>query len=148
MSDHRIVEILNTLKTIVEANTLGQAVQINQLDPFGEGENGFNIVLGEDTPVGGSGPQTTQYVDSEADIFIDCYATASATEWWLTVIDMRKEVHQLLMADHTLGLSYVLDVRVLGAEEPAARKESAQVLTRLRTLWQIQYRTSITDPSN
>lgn len=54
----------------------------------------------------------------------------------------REEVTQVLLADHTQGLAFVLDTRELGADEPALNGGGEQPVGVMRTRWQIDYRRS------
>ena len=59
---------------------------------------------------------------------------------------IRREVWVAMMADRTLGLPYVIDVRPLGDNEPELSDELEKGAARQRLFFLVKYRHSVADP--
>ena len=58
---------------------------------------------------------------------------------------IRSEVFAAMMADRTLGLAYVVDVDLIGDDEPEFTGESDQIVGRQQMNFVVKYRHSWTD---
>jgi hypothetical protein len=123
MADARAEQIIAAIKTLLTGlATTGQNVQRGQIYEHEKAKlPALSITMGEDSPVS---EQQTGLVDWELTVsiqsvaeIIDAYtATESALDTLLNLI--RKEVHAAIMADHTLGLDFVIDISPGPANEP------------------------------
>lgn len=106
---------------------------------------GYNVVLGPDAPLSELGASNLSFIDWEQLLFIDCYERSILVDADATFLDMRRNVHRALMADHTQGLSFVTTTIAGGADEPTIDDEGERKNLVYRTNWIFQLRTSIGD---
>lgn len=106
-----------------------------------------SVRFGEDVPIDDDGASNFAFLDSLLAIEIDHKVLEVDEETALSALmEMRRETHIALMADRSLGLSFVIDTRYGGASAPARdiTELCAGVLT---SRWFVHYRMTITDPA-
>lgn len=104
----------------------------------------LSVEQGDDTPVAEPGNSNTLYMDNE--LVVQITAVVSSTSNVETELNqIREEVYAAMMADTTLGLAYVYDVRWLGADAPDISDEGERPVASVTTNWAIYYRHSYTD---
>ncbi|MFZ5697766.1 MAG: hypothetical protein ACOY9J_03435 [Pseudomonadota bacterium] len=105
------------------------------------------VYLGPDAPRSDGGSSSYRYIDGDLTVFVVAAVkgrTDALTETKLNLI--RKEVTIALMADHTQGLSFVIDTTE-GQAVPEINGDGDKPVGRLRMEFTFHYRRSRTDPS-
>ena len=81
------------------------------------------------------------FINRELEVVITAYVKGvEASDIQLNQI--REEVYAAMMADHTLGLNYVIDVIPVGDDEPDISKESEKIVAQQGMRFVIKYRHS------
>lgn len=102
---------------------------------------------GEDVPMGEEGMDNTAFIDSELELEFESYAKHSEeSEVRQALTSLRRQIHQALMADDTLGLSFVVGVRYAGAERPSIDPDGNAPSGRQTSRWRVHYRMNKSDP--
>ena len=82
------------------------------------------------------------------EVFLDAVA-ASSGQVETILNQMRQEATAALAADYRIGLSdFVQQIQWLGSEAPEIDGEGDRAMMRQRSLWQVTYERSRTDPSS
>ncbi|MCH7882125.1 MAG: hypothetical protein IIB69_11250 [Proteobacteria bacterium] len=152
MPDARAEQIIQAVKTLITGlATTGANVQRGQVHRHQESElPALSLRMGADIP---AGEHQTGLVDWELGILIESTASVNASYTANeSLIDqvlnsIRKEVHIAIMADHTLGLGFVIDIRPGPANEPILSGESKEPTGSQVVEYIVIYRTSRTDIS-
>lgn len=103
----------------------------------------INVSPGSVSTPGDEGQTLMQHIEWEATINVDLFVRAKESDWLAAAMDLWAEVHALLMADHTQGLSYVVDTNPLGMDEPDTDASGDLVAVAVRLPWRIQFRSSV-----
>lgn len=103
----------------------------------------YNVVLGPDAPLSELGATNVAYIDWQLILFVDCYVRSILADVDAVFLDMRRNVHRALMADHTQGLAFVMTTIPGGADEPNLDDEGDRKSIVYRLNWGFQIRTSI-----
>lgn len=102
----------------------------------------LTIALGDDEP--------QQYlpgqIESLLTVVVSIYVKADGGQIDDVLLQIRREVHQALMADTTLGLPFVIDCLPGPMAEPQIHAEAETPTASADTTWRIRYRHSLTDP--
>lgn len=64
------------------------------------------------------------------------------------LLDLRRRIHIALMADRTLGLSFVINTHYGGTEAPELDVSGDAVVGWLTSVWNAYYRMNIADPGD
>ena len=152
MADARSEQIMSAVETALAGlTTTGANVQRGQVYPHQAADlPALGIMTGDDVPA--AEYQTARLdwlltVIVEAVAGIDADYTTQASTIESTLAQIRKEVHIALFADHTLGLSFVLDIQPGAVGQPLLDREGQIPLGSLTMLFVVNYRTSRTDIS-
>lgn len=106
------------------------------------------VFMGEEIPRGDNGFEVMGSYDAVMTIYIDLWDQADqSTNIETKLLELRKLTHIQLMQSNRLGLSYVINIAPFGAEEPELSPDGRALTGKLRSLWIVEYRTSVTDPS-
>jgi hypothetical protein len=106
-----------------------------------------SVRLGEDRPFDEDGASNFAFIDSLLFIEIDLLVKEVDIEAAITrLMQLRTATHVAIMADRSLGLSFVIDTRYGGSDSPEADVKD-YVVGSLTTRWQVHYRMNIGDPS-
>ena len=100
----------------------------------------ISIEIGADTPTDPDGTQSSNFEDSEQMIFVDSYDHRSDAEAMKRIALVRALCHKAIMADFTLGLSFVVQARYGGASHPASDAESGLPGWTMRVAFPVHYR--------
>lgn len=84
-------------------------------------------------------------VKIESTVMLDSVYTELGTTLETVLNLIREEVHAAIMADHTLGLAYVIDITPGSAGEPILSGEGSEATASQSIEFVIRYRTSRTD---
>jgi hypothetical protein len=106
----------------------------------------INIRVGPDIPAGGAEPNNMVYLDWELTVYVDLYCKTTA-QLDTTLNALRLAVHQKIMADYTLGLSFVYDGYPGEVSEPQLHGEGEEPVGFMRTTWRFFYQANLKDPS-
>lgn len=148
----RAEAILTAIETAITGlTTTGSNVERGKVYGYQAAElPALSLYMGEDTP---AAEYQTGLVDWELQIRIESMVsidaadnaslTDSTIETQLNLI--RSEVHAAVMADHTLGLSYVIDIIPGTASAPILSGEGAEPTGSQAIEYTIHYRTSRAD---
>lgn len=140
--------LITQIKTNLGADVAIDATKVssNRVADFNDTDlPGYNVVLGPDSPLSELGPTNVAFIDWEQVLFIDCYERSILADADAVFLNMRRNVHRALMADHTQGLSFVTTTIPAGADEPIIDDAGERKNMVYRTNWIFQLRTSIGD---
>lgn len=145
---HRAETILQTLVSILTGlTTTGTNVARGRIYAIEDDEHpALSVYMGPDDPIGEYGPTNVTYIDSDLSVRITAHVKTNSQQVDTLLNQIRSEVHQALMADVTLGLSYVYMTIPLGADEPDLGGDGEQPTATMDMNWIIRYRSSITNP--
>lgn len=149
---HRAMQILDAVETLLTANaSLGAAVHKQRAETLSQEEQevpAVAISMGDDDPAGDLGAVNLTFLDSL--LSLNCTAVATAPnepELIAALLELRRQIHVTLMADRSLGLGFVIDVRYQGAVAPEINTAGKYMVGRLETRWAVHYRMNTTDPA-
>ena len=148
----RAESILDAVETVLTGlTTTGSNVERGKVYGYQASElPALGLYMGADAP---AAEYQTGIIDWELTIRIESMVsidaannsslTDSTVETQLNLI--REEVHAAVMADHTLGLSYVIDIMPGAASEPILSGDGAEPTGSQIIEYLIHYRTSRAD---
>lgn len=106
-----------------------------------------SVFMAEDQPVSDNGQENMAFIDSELTIQCVVFVSQPTEEEVIDqLLEMRRQIHIALMADYTLGLSFVSDTRYGGASPPDIEDDGGSLIGRMEVTWKIQYRMRLSDP--
>lgn len=155
MASHRRLQVLVAAHAALLAATTnaGSACYIGRLSKITDDES-LVITHGGDDPR--EAPEATvAFLDSDLELFVDISVHArddvekgTTVPYWLEKISaLHAQVHVALMADPTLGLSWLHELEPEGADRPNTESQGERVRVTLRTRWRAIYRSSYADPT-
>jgi len=150
MADHRAEQILAAVKTTLEADGTFSVFRdhVDALTGTLQQLPAACIFSGDDVPRGDTGFEVIGSYDSVLTVYIDAWEQADRDTGVITkLMDIRKKIHIALMGSTRLGLSFVFNLSPAGADEPELSADGEAITGKLRTLWMMEYRSSVTDPS-
>lgn len=145
---HRAEQIVDAAKTLLDVSaTLGALYRNRQLS-LSEASSevpATSVNLGDDEPVSDLGADNFAFVDSLLTLQVIHVASATTEDGVVdALMDMRAAAYAIMMADRSLGLSFVIDTRYGGASAPEISDEGGKLCGRLATLWTVYYRMTTT----
>ena len=148
MADHRAEQIvLAVITKVTGLTTTGNRVFRSRTADLPDNALPALVVhLGPDSPVSDGASSSFRFIDGDLTVGIDAVVkekTDTLAEQKLNLI--RKEVTIALMADYTLGLSFVHNT-VEGQAVPELERGD-QIRGTMRMDFRVRYRRSRTDPS-
>lgn len=147
---HRAQQIAEAVKTALAANSsLGATAYLHRAASLdGDEIPAVSVRIGADTPTGEFGADNFAYIDSVLELVIEASVESIDEPTAIgSLLDIRRQVHITIMADRTLGLSFVMDTRYGGANEPQIDVASDQPVARLEMRYGVFYRMNISDPA-
>lgn len=105
------------------------------------------LYMGEDDPRGEDGFDNIGFYEGVMVLNCDCYVEKGTTNIESALNAVRKAAHIAIMADSTLGLSFVLDTKPIGADEPELSVDGERIVATMRVKFQVEYRANATDLS-
>lgn len=109
----------------------------------------ITVNFGEDDPVSDLGTDNLAFIDSLLAITITGFAVdPDEPVTRKALLSQRRYIHAAIMADQTLGLSFVIGARYAGAGAPELDSSSEIIAGSLESRWQILYRMDIADPGD
>lgn len=149
MADHVVEQIAERFRTLLDRNTVAyNRVYRDRGYNFEDVDDlpAIDIRIGEDNPVDA---QVQNFWTSEVQINVDLYVRDATEYVSSTLLELRKETYKLLMAGMpTLpGVAAVKMILPGGATEVAQSAEGLVPVAQVRTVYFVEYRHSLTDPS-
>ena len=93
--------------------------------------------------------QNTQYIDSRMRMAITAVVAApSEPDARRSLLSLRREVHRALMADETLGLSFVVSTTFGRMEDVQTETDGESIVFSQSAIWLIYYRMNVLDPGD
>lgn len=137
-----VEQILDSVVTALTGlTTTGTNVQRGRVYPVSPSVNAaLTVFMGDDSVVSILGNEKIEW---RLSVLINSHARATS-DVDQTLNTIRKEVHAALMADYTLGLSFVTDTEPASASEPELSGDGDQPIATQRLEYIVQYRTSRT----
>jgi hypothetical protein len=106
------------------------------------------VSIGEDSPLDDDGASNLAFLDSLLTADCELVVQASNEEDAASdLMDLRRDQHVAIMADRSLGLSFVIDTRYQGASAPEFEQLAEFTAARMTTRWLVHYRMNIADPA-
>ena len=164
MADHRTDQILDAIVTLLTGLTItGANIERGRVYPWSDDETrALTVDQGEALPIGEPDwtyqnvrleVRITAHVKAEPDIDGGAFTSSFSTNFDIgstysrELNNISKEVYIAMLADRTLGQSFVMDTEWLGNSEPELSGESERVTASMDTVFAVTYRHSMTDPS-
>jgi hypothetical protein len=151
---HRAEQIVEAMQAVIAAFSglaiNAENVHVHRTLTLGEDSNELDAItvnMGDDDPVSEFGTDNFSVIDSILTVPVVAYCKGTDeinTRRALTVL--RRQVHQALMADATLALSFVIATRYAGATAPEIDTSGDSCAAKQESRWRVQYRMNITDP--
>ena len=136
----RVVQILNPMTSARVTRGRIRPESAKDLPALG-------VYLGADTPAEPEAGTSFQKLDSNLEIKVVAIVTGKDTELDGQLSSIRAEATQLIMADETLGLSFVILAREGRAEEPGIEGDARTFIAFREMAWTINYRKDRRDPT-
>lgn len=148
---HRAEQIVDAVVSALLASaTLPSAIYKARSLSLSESDGELPAVtvnIGADDPVSDLGTDNLAFIDSILEVRCSAYAQdTSQAAVMADLLELRVGIHKALMADQSLGLSFVMATRYGGAEAPEIATEGAYLAGRLDCTFRVHYRMSVTDP--
>jgi hypothetical protein len=149
MAEHRALRAIQALKqTLIAANTsAGANVELGRVSDITEAD-AIDINIGDDSPVNEFGTDNTITIDSTLRVYVDLHVRTDQHEESIfdRLFALRAQTHAAILADWTLGQSFVISIRYQGTEA-FDYDLAGDRLASLRTVWDIAYRMDYADPT-
>jgi hypothetical protein len=147
---HRALYVLETIETTIRnaATPAGDNVYLGRLADFELPDlPAIDIVPGPDSPVNEYGGDNNVYIDSILRVWLDLhdYTIESERRLLEQLFELRSGVHAALMADQTLGVSWIGGVRYQGTEDLVVQVGETRTGS-YRTAWDVWYRMPYSSP--
>lgn len=147
---HRADQIIDAIVSAIESQVgpTGVHVYSHRRLTLAEDQDelpAISVDFGEDTPA----TENVSYIDS----LLSCQITGIVSaheeqDLRSELLDLRRQVHIALMADPTLGLSFVVTAHYGGADEPVVDASGETIIGAYTSTWTVYYRMNYTDPGD
>lgn len=148
---HRVQQIAERAALLIgqQVEDKGTHVYVHRrltLDPEQDETSSISVDYGEDRPL----TENTQFIDSQFVLSVTAIvAHPVESELREQLLELRRDAHIALMADVTLGLSFVIVTSYAGALEPVISANDGEVESgELTSNWLVAYRMNRTDPGD
>jgi len=143
-SPHRAVDILAAFHAlIVDLPLVGQNVFKGRVWDY-DNTPSHALFLGASQ----ADTTNTQVTDEDQLIRDEITVVGPEEELDKKLLEVHAEAYVALMADLTLGLSYVQEIAFIGMTEPEYIEQSRRPILQAVFTWRVTYRHSYTDPGN
>jgi hypothetical protein len=144
---HKVQQILEAAAAVCIANTnLVALVEVNRIRSLAEEEQelpALTINYGPDAP---DESETFESLGSAIEIVTTAYCAGDTEQEVLaSLLQMRSQVHVSLMADMSLGLPFLWEIRYGGADAPLV-VQGERTLGSLTCRWNARYQMDNDDP--
>jgi hypothetical protein len=154
---HRRTQILNALRTIIQAaasstGVPSQNVFKNRALSLAEDHAEMPAICinrGEDQPTSEFGNDNLSSIDGLLTVTIVGYFVGDTEDEVVEALDEQaRYVQSAILADQSLGLSFVIGSRYGGSDEPQLDSTGERIVGSLESPWQVHYRQRIPDPGD
>lgn len=150
---HRAEQIVDAVVTLLQASTtLGiPAPSVYPLRTFSLAEDqgelpAVCVNFGDDNPA--DDYRSLEDVASALEVITTSYVLADEEpDLKRALLDLRKEIHKAIVADSTLGLSFVLSIAYGGAAKPETDSFGERLAGSQDSRWIVTYSMNPADPS-
>jgi hypothetical protein len=149
---HAVDVILDALVAILKAAATGagQNVYRGRVLPLAEADQELPALLvsmAEDTPAQHKALSNVRYNDSAVTVLVKCVVQEGTEELDRAMLTLRAQVHKAIMAAPQLGSAFVIMTWPAGAQNPDTKGDANLESGVLPSIWIVQYRTNIADPT-
>lgn len=152
---HRRTQIINALVAIIRAsdaeipaNNVFKNRSLSLSDPNAE-LPAMCVNRGEDEPLSELGNDNVAFIDSLLSVTTVGYAIGGTEDEVVEALDEQaRHVQAAILADQSLGLSFVVGARYGGSGEPEIDTDGQHTTGKIESRWQIHYRQNIPDPGD
>ena len=153
---HREQQIINAFVAALQASTLlaipAANVFANRSLSLAEDQGEMpaaTVNEAEDVQTSDLGTDNLAFIDSLLGVEVQHFATGTSDAEVRTALsDQRRYIHVALMADDTLGLSFVIGLRYGGADRAEIDSNGALIVGSRISRWAVHYRMNKTDPGD
>ena len=144
---HRADQVIDAVVSIISA-AVAARVEKNRTIPFASESieqdlPAISVRMGSDDPL----IQNVSFIDSALSVNVVLIVSRETEpDVVADLMELRRATHVALMADQTLGKSFVSDTRYAGASAPEIDLSGKSPAGRMETLWLVPYRMNIADP--
>lgn len=144
---HNEQEILDAIETAVTGlATTGSNVYVTRVYALPRDvDQAITIRMGPSVPPDG-GYENQAFVDRLFIVYTRVHVRAAEAELDNQALKIEREIISAIMADITLGLSFVYDTYFSGRSEPEIDDEAEKPTLAVDIEWSVQHRHSLTDP--
>lgn len=107
------------------------------------------VYLEDDAPLSDEGFTDLVHIDSalsfRTEIIVPLAGALTLDEY---LLEIRRRIHRVLMADITLGLSFVHKLFSAGADEPVIETDAEVPTASYSVAWVVHLRTNLADPGD
>jgi hypothetical protein len=152
---HRAEQIVDAAAAILAAHALLTGVKVVQhrvlsLSLDDQELPAVSITIGDDSALEEDGATNFAFLDSLLSLAFRIVVKVDDGDEEEDAIgqllDVRRAVHVALMADQTLGLTFVIDTRYGGADAPILDGISENMCGMMDCRWSVHYRMNYADP--
>ncbi len=144
---HRVQQILNAAGAVLGANPALGLVEINRVRSLSEEQQevpALTVNYGADTP---DESETFESLGSAVEMLLSAYCAGdSETEVLERLLEMRAQSHLALLADMSLGLPFLWEIRYGGADAPLLQ-QGERMLGTQTSRWVARYQMDNDDPT-
>ena len=138
---HRAESILQSVETTLTGlTTTGTNIQRGRVYPI-ETTPALSVYMGSDDTSGDYGATNVGFVDRVLEVIIRSHIKLTST-LDTDLNKIRAEVYAAMMADYTLGLSYVINTWLVSDAQPSLSADSEQPTATQDMTYRVHYRHS------
>jgi len=144
---HRVQQILNAAGAVLAANpSLRATVEVNRVRSLSEEQQelpALTVNYGADVP---DESESFEGLGSAVEILLSAFCAGdSETEVLERLLELRSQSHLALMANMSLGLSFLWEIRYGGADAPVLQ-QGERMLGAQTSRWSARYLMDNDDP--
>ena len=150
MADHRAEQVLNAVKAALASDGSFEVLRapVDALTGTLQQIPAACLFAGEAIPRGEDGFEVIGSYREALEIFVDLWHQADRSSNIETKLnELRKRTHIAILQTAALGLSFVIRVIPAGTDVPELSASGDSITGKLRTIWVVEYSTSVEDPS-
>jgi len=147
MALHRGEQILATLKTLLSSGcSFSNTVDRNRIITYQESDlPALKLSVGPEQRVA---DYTGGLQDWVLPVDFSCVVSSTNNDLETLLFAYRRELHLKIMADNTLGLSFVIDSTEVSTDSPVlSTPDGTAPIAEQTWRWEFEYRRSVNDPS-
>jgi hypothetical protein len=145
---HRADQVIDAIVALMPSTSTNFKHRVLSLSSEEGDTPARSVRMGEDEPVDEDGMDNFTFIDSRLTVEIDHKLEDPDEQTALErLLEMRRGTHVALMADDTLGLSFVIGTYYGGADAPQRDAEKSLVAGVITSRWFVHYRSNKADPA-